>query len=491
MAATISSSRAQCNPQWLPLGVGLQQSGTIARSVLVLANEDIVVGGFFGVAGNVTAHGIARWDGTAWSALDLGLDPSGPHALAQMPNGDILAGGEFTHAGFATMNSIARWDGSNWNQLGTGILGLVQAITVLPNGNVVAGGNFHWAGGALSPRLAQWDGSNWTPLGGPNSRVTALAIAPNGDLVVGGWFTTIGGIAADRMARWDGTTWSAMGTTQQPGMNHKVNAVAIAPNGDVFAAGEFTTAGAISASHIARWDGNSWNAMGSGLSGVVPGPNGNPARSVVVLANGDVVVAGDFAVAGSVAANNIARWDGSDWNAVDTGLNGGVNAVATRPDGDVVAAGVFTTAGNAPAAHIAHFDSCAALVTAYGNGCTGSGGLNTLTATSLPRAGTTFTAEASGMPASSIALVVSGFAQLVIPLPAIFSQGVVGCTALVAPDLVSVTTPTAGTALTQVPLPNTAAALGFVFHHQVVPFDLSGATLAITSTNGLTLKVGI
>ena len=40
-------------------------------------------------------------------------------------------------------------------------------------------------------------------------------------------------------------------------------------NGDLIAGGDFTSAGGASAAHIARWNGSSWQAVGSGIGGSV------------------------------------------------------------------------------------------------------------------------------------------------------------------------------------------------------------------------------
>ena len=37
----------------------------------------------------------------------------------------------------------------------------------------------------------------------------------------------------------------------------------------LYAGGYFTTAGEVSANYVAKWDGNAWSALGSGLDGYV------------------------------------------------------------------------------------------------------------------------------------------------------------------------------------------------------------------------------
>lgn len=71
------------------------------------------------------------------------------------------------------------------------------------------------------------------------------------------------------------------------------------------------------------------------------------------LPNGDLVVGGDFVGVDAVAANHIARFDGTTWSPLGGGMDGPVAHVASLPNGAVVAIGSFTVAGGVPAAGIA------------------------------------------------------------------------------------------------------------------------------------------
>lgn len=104
-------------------------------------------------------------------------------------------------------------------------------------------------------------------------------------------------------------------------------------NGDVVLAGEFTMALGVPTNRIARWNGASVTALGTGLDG--------PVRAVLELPNGDLVVAGSFSTAGGVLANNIARWNGSTWSPLGTGVAGSLYALARRSNGDLFAGGDF------------------------------------------------------------------------------------------------------------------------------------------------------
>ena len=113
------------------------------------------------------------------------------------------SGGWFTDAGdVAAADHIAKWNGTAWSALGTGLNGIVKAIAV-SGSDVYVGGWFTDAGDvAVADHIAKWNGTAWSALGtGLNSTVNAIAV---GTLYVGGWFTDAGGVAAaDYIAKWD------------------------------------------------------------------------------------------------------------------------------------------------------------------------------------------------------------------------------------------------------------------------------------------------
>ncbi len=60
----------------------------------------------------------------------------------------------------------------------------------------------------------------------------------------------------------DGNRWSALGD----GIDQKVWALAFDEAGNLYAGGEFTQAGGVAASKLAKWDGSSWSALGDGVN---------------------------------------------------------------------------------------------------------------------------------------------------------------------------------------------------------------------------------
>src|SRR5258706_309076 len=88
-------------------------------------------------------------------------------------NGPVLfAGGQFTDIGGIPATGIARWDGSHWSAVGAGLGGVwnfeVYTLAVFNDGAgraLYAGGSFTTAGGGAGSGIAQGDCLDWAPLG--------------------------------------------------------------------------------------------------------------------------------------------------------------------------------------------------------------------------------------------------------------------------------------------------------------------------------------
>jgi len=75
------------------------------------AGTALFAGGFFGSAGGVTAHGLAKWQGSSWSAVGSARSAS----VFTMAAFDDGAGPALHVAGtFYGNTGVGKWDGSGW-----------------------------------------------------------------------------------------------------------------------------------------------------------------------------------------------------------------------------------------------------------------------------------------------------------------------------------------------------------------------------------------
>jgi hypothetical protein len=442
-----------------------------------------VVGGSFGVA---------AWDATTdqWSTLGAAL-PYEVRVLAAMPNGDVIAGLRNVSAS-VPVGDVRRFDGANWTPLVTSMQGVVNALHALPNGDLLIGGDFTSVNGVPANGLARWDGATWTEFAGGVAgpfgfSVTKFGVLANGDLVVGGRFSAAGGVAANNIAKWNGTSFSPLGSgLANPGTVVSAPAVTgleTLPNGDLFVCGMFQVAGGVAVNSVALWNGSSWSPMGAGLGG--PSIYSGVLFSATQLPNGDVLVAGGYPVGGGgIWAGRLHRWDGSSWQQQGGALGSFLYAV-DWVGGGVVAGGDGMWRMSTP---------CLPSATTLGAACAGSGGTNTLVANGLPWTGSTFSMTATGLAPLSLIAVDAGFAPLgPLSLTSIgLPNARPGCLLHIAPIYYQpgVSTTGAHTVAWAIPDSPTFAGLDVYWQFIVLEIDASLAILETTSTNALELTIG-
>ncbi len=327
-------------------------------SAMSVSGKDLFVGGVFSSIGGVGAMNVARWDGASWHALGPGLGGDGNEfyggvATLLVVNGELYAGGYFTNSGSQIVYSIAKWDGSNfWEPVSTNFWASRINTLAWDGRYLYAGGSYLYFGNTTPNHIARWDGTNWSTLGnGVHAWVTGIAGGPRdygvvqsmavtgGVLYVGGGFDTAGAVRATNIARWNGSNWSPMGN----GLPGGAHALTAGPQG-LYSGGN---------SGVQLWDGSSWRAVGGNVQGRY-----QALGTVYSLSfNGEnLFVGGDFPLAGGVPAVGLAKWNGTQWSALGSGIssNAYITALATTGT-DLYVAGVFDSAGGKPATNIARW----------------------------------------------------------------------------------------------------------------------------------------
>jgi hypothetical protein len=332
---------------------------------LVEFNGDLIAGGAFRPGAGNPGERIARWDGSAWGPLGAGLNAK-VGALA-VYNGQLIAGGEFTaeQGGVAgTLSRVAAWNGTAWQPVGGGVDNTVTVLHVHA-GKLYVGGIFEYAGGGTvwANKIASWDGTDWGVLGWgvDQTGVSVNALTTyDDDLFMGGLFTEVSGVDIRRVARWDGQIWHPLQGGNVGGAGFVGVLALAAHDGELIAAGGFSTAGGQPADRIAAWNGSTWRALGETHHQI----------NALTVYNGQIVMGTTMSwdpVNFPLGYPGVMAWDGTNWTAPGGGITAPFASVVQTLavyGGELIAAGNFTEAGGVPAQRVAAYLGCA---TCYAN----------------------------------------------------------------------------------------------------------------------------
>ncbi len=146
-----------------------------------------------------------------------------------------------------------------------------------------------------------------------------------------------------------------------PGADGNVHSLVVQADGKLLVGGEFTHIGAATRNRLARLEvnGSLDAAFNPNLSGSV--------YAVAVQSDGGILVGGDFSQVGSQSRSRLARL--SSTGVADAAFtptaDDKVHAIAALGNGKILVAGEFTQISGQPAAHLARLASSGALETAF------------------------------------------------------------------------------------------------------------------------------
>ena len=320
-------------PPWQNMGQVLGDAFEVSK--LVVASDTLYA---------LYDNSIRRWSESSglWSLVP-GI---GYVTEIAVHNGRLVAGGNFT---IGLSRNIAIRNGNTWLGLSTGVGGTSEVTDLISfGGRLFVSGVFELAGGLLVNDLAAWDGQSWTPLpGGRHSKFTVhgdslFALGQSGHVEKwneSGWISipwntdpsevplakvlaSIGGkltIAGEyprinNQPFYDVATlglngWTRLSPLIGQGLNGSVTAATVFLD-TLRVAGSFTRGGAKKVRGIATWSGYDWFEFDSQL----------PDVSCLEVINGTLLAGGRFGVVGGLTLNNIARWTGSLWEPIGSGI---------------------------------------------------------------------------------------------------------------------------------------------------------------------------
>ena len=359
--------------EWEGLGDGLfYSSRSPTKPVIENYGADLVVGGYFSYAGQSHVNGIARWNGISWRGLGSGVsggDNSLIKDVAVSPDNHLYLAGAFNNVGPVPAANVVEWSGEEWHELGSGVDDQVETMVIDKEGNLVIGGRFTQAGGISSPAIARWNGVRWDAMNNDLFLSVQKLRVIDGLLCASG--TSLDGRGV--VASYTGSQWKLIADPVDPlflgGGNTYYTTIfdfAVVEGEGVYVCGDFISAAdaTVDINQIGFWNGSEWVNIGEGInrnnsllqhmevvgdnlmvggsfngaSGLrrlnrttgqwqeEPGffSDGVPYITDMIGQRGRLFVSGRFSRIGSVSANNIAFWNGDQWE----GLGSGVNAPA-------------------------------------------------------------------------------------------------------------------------------------------------------------------
>jgi len=245
------------------LGGGVSVSGL--RGVTVLNGNVYVVG---------DTSNIWRWDGSTWTVIGSADFLESLFCVTNDGTYIYVGGDQSSIDGDTNKRGVAKYDPDTdtWYALGAGLVGIVYAL-LWDGSNLIAGG-------IITGNVRIWDGSGWATLGSGLDG-TVRALAKLGTAIIAG------GEQPGYLSQYEtATDWVTIS-----GIDDIVRGLGVYL-ADLYVVGDFVKG-------IKKLSGGYWYDLAEGLD--------NDALTVAFY-NTTVIVGGEFATAGTVAANKLAAY---------------------------------------------------------------------------------------------------------------------------------------------------------------------------------------
>jgi trimeric autotransporter adhesin len=359
----ISYMAAFSQNAWYDVGGGANAGVVLIRSDTV--NNKLYLAGGGGSVGynNLVALNAASWDGSQFHVLGC---PNGQDLMSSGDYNGIVYNGRFIigynyaiahhYCNFDQILSKFQYNGFEWDTLGTQLFSNRINCIVSYMGHVVIGGEIAGAvtatGQSVVNNIAELDSNGfWKPIGNisnPGVIYTGIAgmvfdaIEFNSELFLSGRFDYAGGMPLTNFGnvRWNGQNWLNSGITTTG-----IGRFVIYNNELYMAQSEGTI--------LYKWNGADWN-----IFAIV-----DSTGRIYEMADWDnkLVVTGGFDGINGVAANNIAYWDGNQWQPLGSGLSLGGDPYLAQGNslavfqGSLYVAGSFDSAGGVSVNNLARY----------------------------------------------------------------------------------------------------------------------------------------
>lgn len=235
----------------------------------------------------------------------------------------LFVGGDFSMAGDSLVMMSAIWDGSGWHYAGfrwggrtyieykgqlfqSGIYGSGYLEQNIPSNQCCSA--------PLMKRINNGLGYEWQPVGKDSNAFWGFTMydieVEKDTMYLFGDYSQIGGISCYGIAKYDGTNFYPFAVLDTEG----IFTCAKFYKGELYVGGNFRSQADPSIADIAKWNGHSWEGLGSPLTGFMTSV-GN-----MEIYNGELIVTGGFSKSWGDKANGIMSWDGTQWKELGTGM---------------------------------------------------------------------------------------------------------------------------------------------------------------------------
>ena len=283
--------------------------------------------------------------------INQGFDTTTSNTVTQ-PDGKIIIVGAFQFYRTLSYNRIVRinTDGTidTTFVVGTGFNSEAIKILLQPDGKIIVAGGFTTYQGVSANRIIRLnsDGSRDTSFDigiGFSSFILSIALQSDGKILVGGFFTEFQGVSANRIIRLNSDGSRDTTFDIGVGFNSTVRVINILPNGVIIIGGQFSEYKGLNYNRLIflNPDGSIVTAfqIGTGFNSSV--------RTIKVLANGRIIIGGDFTSYQGITVNRIVQifTQGTRDTSliVGTGFNDSVFSIDVDDNNRVICVGNFTT----------------------------------------------------------------------------------------------------------------------------------------------------
>ncbi|MFI5263240.1 MAG: T9SS type A sorting domain-containing protein [Candidatus Kapaibacterium sp.] len=371
------------NGQFIPvvdssqLGAGYDEPGGPESAVVVSSIAQVgkkIYACTSGALGLHEADDIMVWNNGHWEKTDFFdsvRSSIGGAITGIFGKGDSLfISGGFRQFGKEQTDGLVMFDGKHWNMLHDSLFGTVNQYPDHPTVDKM--------GRIYTEGLMMWADSQWIKIPPPTGNYDHVSLQKmtagvDGIFAAFLYYDKPGDELGTDILKWDGIQWSSMTNEKMVRWYDDTSVGYINfmkyDNGKLIVSGYFGNIESIEMTNIGYWGDSLWHSFGKGIY-LDPNRNkygqtstGAP-LGAVAFDGGDLYYGGIFSHADSSEALSIARWDGSSWHPLGSGLRfksagnvhicGNVTGMAIV-DQKLYVSGGFASAGNKPAYNFTYY----------------------------------------------------------------------------------------------------------------------------------------